>query len=115
MALAFYLDHQVPRAVAHGLQLRGIDVLTAYDDRRSEAADPAILDRATELRRVLFTQDDDFLVEAAKRVCDNVPFCGVIYAHQMRVSVGACVRDLELIAKACRAEDLVNIVLFLPL
>lgn len=30
MALALYLDHHMPRAVAAGLRLRTVDVLTAY-------------------------------------------------------------------------------------
>lgn len=33
---------------------------------------------------------------------------------QLRVSIGACVHDLELIAKAGEAEDLANSVIFLP-
>jgi hypothetical protein len=32
MPLAFYMDHHVPRAVTLGLRLRGVDVLTAYED-----------------------------------------------------------------------------------
>ena len=67
MALTFYMDHHVPRAITVGLRLRGIDVLTAYEDDRSELDDPQLLDRATELKRVLFTQDDDLLAEAARR------------------------------------------------
>ncbi|MCZ7670648.1 MAG: DUF5615 family PIN-like protein [Chloroflexi bacterium] len=62
MTLAFYMDQHVPRAITVGLRLRGIDVLTAYEDNRSELNDPDLLDRASELNRVLFTQDDDLLV-----------------------------------------------------
>jgi hypothetical protein len=35
----------------------------------------------------------------------NVPFYGVIYAHQLQVSIGACVRDLELIAQVGEPEE----------
>ena len=59
------MDHHVPRAITTGLRLRGVDVLTAYEDGASELPDPALLDRASELGRVLFTQDDDLLAEAA--------------------------------------------------
>jgi len=34
---------------------------------------------------------------------------------QLCVTIGVCVRDLELIAKAADPEDLANHVLFLPL
>ena len=32
MALAYYFDHNVPRAISEGLALRGIDVLTCLAD-----------------------------------------------------------------------------------
>ena len=30
--IALYMDHNVPRAVTVGLRLRGVDVITAYED-----------------------------------------------------------------------------------
>ena len=115
MAIAFYMDHHVPRAITVGLRLRGVDVLTAYEDEASELDDPALLDRTSELERVLFTQDDDLLIEATKRQRDGIPFYGVIYAHQLRVSIGTCIEDLDIIAKAGETGDLMNGVNFLPL
>ncbi len=115
MAVALYMDHHVPRAITVGLRLRGADVLTAHDDAASELEDPALLNRASALRRVLFTFDDDLLVEATKRQRAGVPFSGLIYGHPLRLTIGACVRDLELIAKLCEPGDLDNRVEFLPL
>jgi len=80
------MDQHVPRALTEGLRLRGVDVMTAYEDGASQMEDSELLDRATELGRVLFTQDDDLLVEAAVRQRKGNPFRGVIYAHQMRAS-----------------------------
>ena len=77
--------------------------------------DPIILDRATELERVLFSQDDDFLAEANRRQQERINFSGVVYAHKLRVSVGDCVRDLEIISKAAYPEELANRVQYLPL
>ena len=45
----------------------GLDVVTAFEDGASEMNDSELLNRAHELGRVLFTQDDDLLVEAATR------------------------------------------------
>ncbi len=115
MAIAIYMDHHVPRAITVGLRLRGVDVLTAYEDGSSELDDSALLDRADELKRVLFTRDDDLLIEATKRQRAGIPFYGVIFAHQLRVSIGSCIEDLELIAQVGEAEDLINGVKFLPL
>jgi len=98
-----------------GLRLRGLDVVTAFEDGAAEMDDPELLDRAVELGRVLFTQDDDLLAEAAERQRKGIPFRGVIYAHQLRVSIGTCIRDLEIIAKAGEPQDLKSWVEFLPL
>ena len=92
MAIALYMNQHVPRAITIGLRLRGVDVITAYEDGASEMDDSELLDRAGELERVLFTQDDDLLVEATKRQREGTPFRGVIYAHQLRVSIGTCPR-----------------------
>ena len=109
------MDQNVPRAITIGLRLRGIDVVTAFEDDNSEMIDSELLDRAGEMGRVLFTQDDDLLSEAARRHMEGILFHGVIYAHQLRVSIGACINDLELIAKVADPDDLINSVLFLPL
>ena len=114
MPVAFDMDHHVPRAITLGLRLREVDVITAHEDGASEFDDPEILDRANELGRVLFTRDDDRLVEATKRQRDGIPFHGIVYAHQLRVSIGRCVEDLELIAKIGEPADLMDQVVFLP-
>jgi hypothetical protein len=72
------------------------------------------LELASGLGRVLFTQDD-LLAEAAHRQHQGQMFGGVIYAHQLRISVGDYVRDLELVAKAGEPADMAGRTLFLPL
>ena len=109
------MDHHVPRAVTVGLRLREIDVLTAFEDGNSKTDDPDLLDRATILGRALFTQDDDLLVEAARRQAEAKRFSGVIYAHRQRVTVGICVEQLELIANVLEPGELENRVVYLPL
>jgi hypothetical protein len=64
---------------------------------------------------VLFTQDDDLLSEAANRIREYVSFYGVINAHQLRVSIGICVNELEIIAQAGEPEDVIGRVQFLPM
>lgn len=115
MTIRLYMDQHVPRAITSGLRIRGVDVLTAQEDGTSDWDDTRLLDRATELGRVLFTQDIDLVIEAAKRQQMGIHFAGVIYAHQLRVSIGKCIQDLEIIAKAGEPEDLENMIVFLPL
>jgi hypothetical protein len=54
-------------------------------------------------------------VEARRRQIEGIPFAGVIYAHQLHITIGDCIRDLELIAKASDPSDLADRVEFLPL
>ncbi|MEM8896280.1 MAG: DUF5615 family PIN-like protein, partial [Bacteroidota bacterium] len=114
-AISLFMDQHIPRAITNGLILREVDVITAYEDGSSAFEDPDLLDRATELGRVLFTFDDDLLAEAKKRQAKNIPFGGVVFAKPLKVSIGACIRDLEIISKAGEPEDLLNQVQFLPL
>ena len=61
MSLGLYMDVHVPAAITRALVLRGVDVLTAQLDGTTKLDDPALLDRATVLGRVLFSQDEDLL------------------------------------------------------
>ena len=115
MSIALYLDEHVPHAVAQALRLRGVDVITVQDDDRRGIADHLLLDRATDLGRALFSQDEDLLAEAKRRQMAGIPFSGVIYAHQLRVTIGTCVMDLHVVAEAMDPQDLANQVEFLPL
>jgi predicted nuclease of predicted toxin-antitoxin system len=109
------MDVHVRRAVTQGLRPRGVDVLTAQEDGAGEFDDPRLLSRATELGRILFTQDDDLLREAQKRQQRGAAFAGLIYCHQLNVSIGQCIDDLELIAQVSEPEEWVNRLLYLPL
>ncbi|MGF1460261.1 MAG: DUF5615 family PIN-like protein [Leptolyngbyaceae cyanobacterium] len=66
MSLTLYMDENVHGAITNGLRQRRVNVLTVQEDHRSGIADPVVLDRATELRRILFTQDDDLPTEAQR-------------------------------------------------
>lgn len=115
MPVKLYMDENVSRQITFGLRLRGIDVLTVQEDQRSGSLDPEVLARATELQRVLFTRDDDFFAIAATHLQAEIPFSGIIYAHQQLASIGDCVWDLELLASAGDLEDFANRIEFLPL
>lgn len=115
MPVSLYMDHHIPKAITTNLRLRGVDVLTSYEDSTDQLNDELLLKRAHELKRALFTQDDDLLEEAAKCHRAGKAFSGVIYAHQLRVTIGVCVQDLEIIAKGVDASEMENQVIFLPL
>lgn len=115
MSLRLYMDVNVPHPITRALRLCGVDVLTAQEDGTRELEDSKLLDRASELGRVLFTRDIGLLREVARRQRSAETLVGVIYAHQIDVSIGQCVSDLELIAQASDPKEWVNRVEYLPL
>lgn len=115
MTIRPFMDVHIRRSITEGLRRPGIDVLTAQEDGCAEVSDPDLLDRATLLGRILFSMDDDLLTQATRRQKINLPFAGVVYAHQLQITIGQAVRDLSLIAEVYDPADLANRVEFLPL
>ncbi len=115
MSVRLYFDVHVPIAIAEALGLRDVDVLRAQEDGAAELEDPRLLDRATELDRVLFTRDKGFLREGNRRHEKGEGFSGIIYAHQLNVSIGECVADLEIVAKGSDPQEWFGRVEHLPL
>jgi hypothetical protein len=62
----------------------------------------------------MFTQDSDFLVLAVAWQTGRRDFAGLIYAHQLRVTIGGAIKDLVLISPLMRLEEMRNRVEFLP-
>ena len=115
MSVRLYADVHVPFAISTELSVRGVDILTSQADHTTQLDDHALLARATALGRVLFSQDDDLLRVAGEWQRRGTAFTGLVYAHQLRISIGQCVADLELIANATSPDEWVSRVEFLPL
>lgn len=115
MTIALYFDENMARAIAIGLRVRGVDVLTAQEDNRRKTDDSLLLDRAGALGRVMVSFDADMLAIGTQRQRDGIPFVGIIYAHPTRVSVGRLLQELELVATAGEPRDVANTILYLPL
>jgi hypothetical protein len=114
LPVRLYFDHNVNQAVIHGLRLRGLDVLTAFEDGAHQLPDPDLLDRATALGRVLVSSDNDLVIEARRRQHAGVHFAGVVFAPQA-LAIGLCVEQLELLAGAGEAQEFIGSLEFLPL
>src|SRR3972149_3137555 len=109
------MDHHVPEAVTLALRRRGIDVITALEDGRERADDEELLNRASQLDRILYTQDQDYLGIADRRRKEGRSFSGIVYAHQQSLSLGKAIADLELVVQVLEAEHMKNQVQFLSL
>jgi hypothetical protein len=109
------MDVHVKRAITEGLRRREIDVPTAQHDGADRLPDSALLTRATELDRVLFSQDADLLAEAHHRQQALEPFSGLVFAEQQKLGIGHIIEDLWLIAAVYELHEMRNRVIHLPL
>jgi hypothetical protein len=73
------------------------------------------LQRAGEHRRVVFTQDRDFLEIAREWIAAGRQFNGIVYARQLRVTIGRAISDLQLISEAIEPSEMLNRVIHLPI
>jgi hypothetical protein len=105
MAVALYMDVHVPWAITDQLRRRGVDVLTAIEDRAGELSDSDLLQRADQLGRVIFTQDIRFKALAESWQSQRRPFGGLVFGHQLRGWIGRYVENLELIARASEPNE----------
>jgi hypothetical protein len=114
MAVTLYMDVHVPGPITRQLLRRGVDVLTAQEDGHEAAPDQKVLVRATELGRIMFTQDVLFRVQAEDWQRQGREFAGLLFGPQLGATIGQYVEDLELIAKASEPEEWRNVVQFPP-
>lgn len=115
MAVALMMDVHVPAAITEQLRRRDVDVLTAFENGSSRFEDAALLERAREHGRVVFTQDIRFKVLAESWQNEGRPFAGRLFGHQLQGNIGLCVNDIELIAKASTPDEWEGVVERLPL
>jgi predicted nuclease of predicted toxin-antitoxin system len=109
------MDHHVHAAITDGLRRRGVEVITAQEDGATRFDDERLLERATQLGCVLFSQDKDLLILTHRWLQTDREFAGLVYAHQLSVTIGQAVRHLELIAKALDPQEMHNGIEFIPL
>jgi predicted nuclease of predicted toxin-antitoxin system len=107
--LRFHLDEHVPQAIAVGLRHRGIDVTTAAEVGLRGAADEAHVAFALANGRVLYTNDDDYLVLHHH----GTEHAGIAYCRQQRRSIGQVIQALTLLWELFEPEEMRNHVEFI--
>ena len=100
--IKFHLDENVSNAVAQGLRRRGIDVTTTSEVNLIGASDREQIGFALEQKRVIFTQDDDFL----KLAQAGVLHCGITYCRQRSRTIGEIINTLSLIWEWVEPKDI---------
>lgn len=99
----------MPDAVAHALQSRAIDVLTAFEARLLGAPDIQVLDGALASGRVLVTHDSDFL----RLHSQQHRHTGIAYCQQGARTIGEIVAGLVLIHEVLGQDEMIGRVEFL--
>ncbi|HWE38850.1 MAG TPA: DUF5615 family PIN-like protein [Isosphaeraceae bacterium] len=107
--IRFHLDEHCPHAIAEGLRRHGIDVTTSTDAGLLRAPDENHVAFGLANGRVIVTEDDDFLVLAAR----GVPHAGIAYCHQQTRSIGEVIAALVLIWEVYEPAELANRVEYL--
>ncbi len=91
--IRFHLDENVSNAVAEGLRRRSIDVTTTPEESLISVSDLVQLEFALSQKRVICTQDTDFL----RMHQTGVTHFGIVYCSQGSKSIGEVIKGLILI------------------
>ena len=102
--IRFYLDENVDNQVAKGLRTRKIDVLTTAEADHIGWKDEQHLAFALEERRVIVTQDRDFL----RLDTQGLPHAGIVYYKPQTRMLKQILRGLILICEVLEPEDMEN-------
>ena len=107
--IRFYLDENIDNAIAKGLRLRGIDVLTTPEAEHMSWDDEDHLAFALAENRVFVTQDTDFLVLASQEIAH----AGIAYYHPQSRTIKEILFEPRLLYEALTGEEMRNQVRFL--
>ena len=90
MPVPLYFDVHVDKAIHDQLRLRGVAAVRAQDDGAAEMTDEELLQRTTELGRIIFTQDIRF-----KALAEDWQRQGKTFSGLVRESAGSDGRHLR--------------------
>ncbi len=107
--LRFYLDENVPVAVARQLQARGIETVTVRDLGLLGAADTVHLSKATADGFVFCTYDSDYLKMAA----EGIEHAGIVFGQQDLHYIGDWVNSLSLLHALYTSDEMRNRIEFI--
>lgn len=108
--MKIYADENMETAIIVGLRRRRIVVISSLELGYRGKSDEFHLKKASELGAVVLTHDVDFLKMATM---PGTRQKGVIFAHSKYVTIGECIRGVELIASVLTDEDMKNHIEFL--
>jgi hypothetical protein len=111
--LSGFSDVHVRRDIVEGLRRRQMDILTAREAGMLQTPDDALLDHALTLRRVMLTNDTDFLAIGGQRQQQGVVFAPIFFWPQAGRSVGECIRRIVSAATQMDYDDSLSTITYL--
>jgi hypothetical protein len=110
--LSGYADENVKFGIVEGLRRQGMDVVTAYESGQQSADDEDLLTVAASQRRLMLTNDTDFLRLHAEWIQNGRDHSGIVFWAQ-KMSIGVAIRRILKYALQTAPEDAANRVHFL--
>ena len=111
--MIIYADENVEEAIIQGLRRRNIEVVSVRERGYVGKDDEFHLQRAKQLGAVVLTHDADFLALAHQWRSDGHEHHGILYAHSQNISIGECIRRVELLVHVLTERDMKNHIEFL--
>ena len=108
--IRIYADESVNVAITEGLKRSGVKIWSARDVGKLGLRDEEQLEYAIKERATIFTQDDDFLSLVSESGREHY---GVIYVHQLHLSIGENIRRLKIIVETKSSDEMRNQIQFL--
>lgn len=108
--MKIYADENIERSIIAGLQRRNIEVVSARELGYLGKSDEFHIKKALEMKAVILTHDIDFLKMASN---PEVKHGGIIFSYLKNISIGQCIRGVELISNILTDEDMANHIEFL--
>jgi hypothetical protein len=108
--MKIYADENIERSIVEGLRRRKIEVVSARELGYIGKPDEFHIKKASEIKAIILTHDVDFLRIASR---PDIYHGGIIFSHPDKVSIGQCIRGVELVAKILTDKDMENHIEFL--
>ncbi len=90
--MKIYEDENIERTLIEGLRRRGMEVISAVEAGYAGMPDTFHIKKAFEMKAVILTRDTDFLMANSA----GLPHSGIIFAQSKKISIGQCIRGVEL-------------------
>jgi len=85
-----------------------VQAFSAKDIDKLGLTDEEQLETAIQEQAAIFTHDVDFI-----RIAVDKNHSGIIYVHQLKMTIGECIKRLKIIAETKTPEQLRNRIIFL--